>query len=291
MPSMSQRDEVDVDMDDRLEDMICDIGVESLSDHMSVFEGLHECLICGVSRYKQKHGASSSDVSTKGSPVKVLWLNDGKLHHPADSPQWKTIDQLFPDFRNEPRNFRVGLATDGMNLYGNLSRLRQSGNDIDVFLGPLIEDLKILWDVGVDVFDEYHNESFKMCAIIFCTINDFSTYGNLSRYSVKGHKACLICKEGTCFNQLQYRKKTLYLGHWRFLRDCINVTFGKTQKQTIERIPWKKKFIFFDFPYWRFLNVRHSIDVMHVEKNECDSLIGTLLNIQVKTKGLCEYSS
>ena len=32
------------------------------------------------------------------------------------------------------------------------------------------------------------------------------------------------------------------------------------------------------------LDVRHCIDVMHVEKNVCDSLIGTLLNIIGKKK-------
>jgi len=32
------------------------------------------------------------------------------------------------------------------------------------------------------------------------------------------------------------------------------------------------------------LEVKHCIDVMHVEKNVCDSLIGTLLNINGKTK-------
>jgi len=46
---------------------------------------------------------------------------------------------------------------------------------------------------------------------------------------------------------------------------------------------WKKKSIFFDLPYWSRLEVRHYIDVMHVEKNVCDSLIGTLLNINGKT--------
>jgi len=30
--------------------------------------------------------------------------------------------------------------------------------------------------------------------------------------------------------------------------------------------------------------VRHCFDVMHVEKNICDSIIGTLLNITGKTK-------
>ena len=112
--------------------------------------------------------------------------SDGMLRHPADSPQWKRIDHLYPDFGDEPRNLRLALALDGMNSYGNLSTNhsswpvllmiynlppwlcilqkyiilcmmiagpRQPGNDIDVYLTPLIEDLKILWEDGVDVWD------------------------------------------------------------------------------------------------------------------------------------------
>ena len=30
--------------------------------------------------------------------------------------------------------------------------------------------------------------------------------------------------------------------------------------------------------------IRHNLDVMHIEKNVCDSIIGTLLNIPGKTK-------
>ncbi|KAI4334657.1 hypothetical protein L6164_013375 [Bauhinia variegata] len=39
MPSMSQRDDVDVDMDERLDDMICDIGAESF-ERSHVFDKL-----------------------------------------------------------------------------------------------------------------------------------------------------------------------------------------------------------------------------------------------------------
>ena len=47
----------------------------------------------------------------------------------------------------------------------------------------------------------------------------------------------------------------------------------------------KKMSIFFKYlPYWKDLDVRHSIDVMHVEKNMCDSIIGFLLDIPDKTK-------
>jgi len=40
----------------------------------------------------------------------------------------------------------------------------------------------------------------------------------------------------------------------------------------------------FDLSYWSDLDIRHCTDVMHVEKNVCDSVIGTLLNIQGKMK-------
>ena len=32
--------------------------------------------------------------------------------------------------------------------------------------------------------------------------------------------------------------------------------------------------------------MRHYLDVMHIEKNACDSIIGTLLNIPSKTKDI-----
>ena len=47
---------------------------------------------------------------------------------------------------------------------------------------------------------------------------------------------------------------------------------------------WKKKSIFFDLEYWKYLHVRHNVDAMHIEKNVCESIIGTLLNILGKTK-------
>jgi len=51
---------------------------------------------------------------------------------------------------------------------------RQLGDDIDVYLSPLIEDLKLLWDDEVEVFDRFANESFQMHAMLFCTIIELS---------------------------------------------------------------------------------------------------------------------
>ena len=43
----------------------------------------------------------------------------------------------------------------------------------------------------------------------------------------------------------------------------------------------KKKF---QLPYWKTLILRHNLDVMHIEKNICDSIVGTLLSIEGKLK-------
>ncbi|BBG99406.1 hypothetical protein Prudu_009088 [Prunus dulcis] len=50
------------------------------------------------------------------------------------------------------------------------------------------------------------------------------------------------------------------------------------------KVCWKKKSKFFDLEYWKYLHVRHVLDVMHIEKNVCDSIIGTLLEIPGKNK-------
>jgi len=259
---------------------------------------------------------------------------------------------LYPEFGAKPRNLQLGLALDGMNPFGNLSTNlsswpillmiynippwlcmkrkymmlcmmmagpRQPRNVIDVYLTPLIEDLRNLWVDGVNVYDANVGQTFRLRAMIFCTVNDFLAYGNLSSYSVKRHHACPICEKNTSFMQLKHCKKTIYTRHRRFLKPYhsyrrlkkafngtpeiegaleplaghemydrvkdIIIVFGKTQrKDHADKNIRKKMSMFFDLPYWTNLNVRHCLNVMHVEKNVCDSLIGTLLNIKGKTK-------
>ena len=155
---------------------------------------------------------------------------DGKLRHPADSIQWRNIDRHFEGFGGESRNLKLGVSTDGMSPFGSMSSQhstwpvliciynlppwlcmkrryimmslliqgpRQPGNDIDVYLAPLIEDLQKLWRDGVRVWDAYGKEQFNLRAMVFCTITDFPAYGNLSGYSCKGAKACPICEDDT----------------------------------------------------------------------------------------------
>ncbi|KAL6340633.1 hypothetical protein AAG906_010541 [Vitis piasezkii] len=63
--------------------------------------------------------------------------------HPSNSPSWKLVDHRWPKFSSEPRNLRLVISTDDINPHSSLSP-RQPGNDIDIYLAPLIEDLNTL---------------------------------------------------------------------------------------------------------------------------------------------------
>ncbi|KAK6789549.1 hypothetical protein RDI58_013349 [Solanum bulbocastanum] len=71
------------------------------------------------------------------------------------------------------------------------------------------------------------------------------------------------------------------------LHDFENV-FGKKRKRLIDG-PWKTKSIFFELPYWQYNLLRHNLDIMHIEKNIVDSILGTLLDISGKTKDHEKY--
>ena len=48
---------------------------------------------------------------------------------------------------------------------------KQPGNDIDVYLRPLVDELLTLWNGGVKVKDEYKGDEFTLKAMLFVTIN------------------------------------------------------------------------------------------------------------------------
>ncbi|KAL6202088.1 hypothetical protein ACLB2K_025799 [Fragaria x ananassa] len=282
---------------------------------------------------------------------------DGMMRHPADSPTSKMVDTNWTDFGIEPRNLRLALSLDGFNPYGSVSSKyscwpvilitynlppwlcmkrkymmltllisgpKQPGNDIDVFLQPLVDDLKVLWDGVKRVYDSVKGEYFKLKAVLLWTINDFPAYGNLSGCVVKGYNACPICVDQTKPYWLKHLKKLVFLRNRRQLprhhpyrkqASAFDNTIEKdvaptplTGEETFARVKglpiasgkgnppapytgppenrpcWKKKSVFYELDYWKFLPVRHNLDVMHIEKNCCDAILGTLLNIPGKTK-------
>jgi len=175
---------------------------------------------------------------------------DGILRHPADSLQWTRFDEEHKEFAAEPRNIRLGLASDGFNPFSiqstshstwpvilipyNLppwlcmkqpnfilslliSGPRAPGKDIDVFLRPLIDELKILWEDGVKTFDVSRKRYFQMHAALLWTIHDYPGYGDLSGWSTKGTYACAVCQSDTESIRLKHGRKESFMGHRRFL--------------------------------------------------------------------------
>jgi hypothetical protein len=130
---------------------------------------------------------------------------DHMLRHPADGSQWRKIDTTYKDFAGKTRNIRFGLSIDGFNPFGQFSNgnstwpvtlcmfnlpgsmcmerkfsmmpvliqgPKQLGNDIDVYLRPLVNELLLLWKKeGVRVWDEDKQKNFNLRALLFNTIN------------------------------------------------------------------------------------------------------------------------
>jgi len=80
------------------------------------------------------------------------------------------------------------------------------GNDIDVFLEPLIDEVKVLWEVGVRTYDAHTKEFFDMFAVLMWTVHDFSCCANVSGWSTKGYLACPNFHKDTCSERLFHGK-------------------------------------------------------------------------------------
>ncbi|GJV81014.1 reverse transcriptase domain-containing protein [Tanacetum coccineum] len=77
---------------------------------------------------------------------------------------------------------------------------KSPGKDIDVYLRPLIDDLKVLWALkGVETIDVATGQKFNMRAMVLWTINDFPARSSLSGWSGQGYKACPTCIKDTPF--------------------------------------------------------------------------------------------
>ncbi|KAK9902302.1 hypothetical protein M0R45_001762 [Rubus argutus] len=87
------------------------------------------------------------------------------------------------------------------------------------------------------------------------------------------------------------RRPKMFTGHAVLcaLRGFKN-NFGKKKKPLKKFLKGdrskvlKKKSIFFDLPYWEVLPLRHNLDVMHIEKNVCESVLATILDVKGKSK-------
>jgi hypothetical protein len=177
---------------------------------------------------------------------------------------------------------------------------------------------------GVNTWDAATETYFPMRAALLTTIQDYLAYGYIACQVCHGHKACVRCMDETTYKQLQKdpgSSKTVFPGHRRWLpmndpwrkrgelfngedelrgpprkrsgeviRDLLNAweecpAPGKKQKavQPLMGV-WKGKCPLSDLPYWWVLKSPHCLDVMHITKNFCESLTGTLFNMAERTR-------
>ncbi|GAU50134.1 hypothetical protein TSUD_408660 [Trifolium subterraneum] len=156
--------------------------------------------------------------------------NSNLMRHPCDGLAWKHFDAMHPDFAEDLQNVRLGLCSDGFTPYIQASATPYScwpiivtpynlppdmcmtkpymflscivlgpsnpTDGIDVYLQPLIDDLKRLW-IGELTYDIARKENFTMKAALMWTINDFPAYGMLSSWSTHGRMACPHCMKHT----------------------------------------------------------------------------------------------
>ncbi|XP_074377192.1 uncharacterized protein LOC141718712 [Apium graveolens] len=228
------------------------------------------------------------------------------------------MDAKYPEFSSEPRNVRLGITTDGFNPFRKMSATHSTwpiivvnynlppwlnmkpenlilstiipgpnnlGNNTDVYMQLLIEELKELCKTGVETYDAATNQKFTLRASVLRTISDFPGYAIMSGWSTKGKLACLVCHYETSSMYLKHRKKSCYMNlrkfldpnhKWRFDKRRFN---GEVETGT-------------SAPMLTGRQVAEILDgyensfggVGKKRKNICDSVLGTLLNIGGKTE-------
>ena len=336
------------------------------------YKDYDKCPICDASRWKDADGKKRIPEKvlrhfpliprlkrmflSKKTAEEVQWHKlkrqpvENELSHPADGEAWKDFDRKHKDFAADPRNIRLGIATDGFNPFGNMGNSysmwpvfvmpynlppwacmdqsnfrmvllilgpKSPGKDFDVFLEPLVEELMELWK-GVRAHDALSPDKFNLRAAIIWCIHDFPALHTLSGRITAGYQACMRCDKNPC--SLKIRNKICFIGHCRFLppnhRWRRSKAFnGETEtrekpaeftkqelEQQLEKVKdvrpgklqkkrkredgqcWSRRSCLWDLPYWADLKLRHNLDVMHIEKNIFDNLLGTFMNIEGKTK-------
>ena len=175
-------------------------------------------------------------------------VDDAVSRHPADSEEWEEFDVQHPEFALEPRNVRLGLAKDGFNFFGNMNNSysmwsvilipynlppwlvmkepffmlsllipgpHQPGNDIDVYLRSLVDELKELWQDGALTYDASSGMMFQMRVALLWIIHDYPGFGNVFGWRTKGYHACYTCNDKPHLESLE--SKIGYTNHRGYL--------------------------------------------------------------------------
>ncbi|GJT07094.1 putative reverse transcriptase domain-containing protein [Tanacetum coccineum] len=135
---------------------------------------------CGISKWKVDN---KTHKVYENIPAKVMWITDGVLRHPADSQAWRTIDEKFPKIVEDPRNLRLGILADGVDV--NIGNRHHS---VWLALTVIYNLPPWLW---VDTYDASIKDNFNLCAIVLWTINDYPVLGTLCGCPYIKFKGCV----------------------------------------------------------------------------------------------------
>ena len=117
----------------------------------------------------------------------------------------------------------------------------------------MVDELKELWEEGVETCDAYSKEHFQMRATLLWTIHDYPGFGNVSEWRTKGYHSCYTCNDQPYLEALESKigfiNDRAYLPmehHWRHSRlhngllekrkRSLDLQVGKIQEQ-LDRMP------------------------------------------------------
>jgi hypothetical protein len=185
------------------------------------------------------------------------------------------------------------------------------GKNFHVFMEPVYEELAELFEVGTFTYDASRNQMFQLYAVVLCTVSDYPGLAIASGHSTSSESACFPCSDETFSIRLKHGQKYSFMGHRRFLHPDHEFRYDAesfdgseehraepsaySQVEVLEKIKSIKDFdgsktwkfvsgLFSYLPYWDFNLLRHNLDIMHIEKNVCENIYGTLLGIEGKSK-------
>ncbi|PKU59948.1 hypothetical protein MA16_Dca028567 [Dendrobium catenatum] len=150
-----------------------------------------------ISRFQRLYASMSLAGHMRWHKEKIT--KSDVLSHSSDAEAWKHFDRVHTSFTAEPRNIRLGLCIDGFTPYSQiatsyscwlviltpynfppemcmttpfmfLTLIKPGPHNpkakIDIFLQPLIYDLKLLWEEGVLTYDISTKQIFFLRAAL-----------------------------------------------------------------------------------------------------------------------------
>ncbi|XP_076956392.1 uncharacterized protein LOC143631536 [Bidens hawaiensis] len=122
-----------------------------------------------------------------------------KMSHPSDGRAWHHFNSVFSDFAKETRNVRLGLCNDGfspnntsgspyscwpvfitvynippwlalkeqyLQIHVIIPGPKSPEQNIDVFLQPLVDELKQFFNHGIETYDAHQRTNFQMRVVL-----------------------------------------------------------------------------------------------------------------------------